>query len=282
MRLSDLAICAKYELRFRAGRTFRRLTGRRTISPIPCRVPTTKQKLLILRQGFAVADGKPSWFYSALDRGDADPLTNFSLRYIVANAPKSSEILVTGCGTGITAFYLADAGFEHVTGLDLLPACISVANEVKRVGNYTGTEFVVGDGLRPTLTRSYDLITALHWVFSAWMGNYGNDPVESERARDPHVRERLLSDLLAQYVPHLRPEGTLMIELTDAVTDYRLSEDHPLGEASSAIYPVRHTPDQVEKCAREQGLAVIEKQLCVSYGHHPRTLYVLKNAEAGP
>jgi len=199
---------------------------------------------------------------------------------VIQTVPHKDAVLITGCGTGITAFHLEDAGFRDVTGLDLLPDCIAIANEVKRVGKYTGSAFVVGNALQPELRSSYDVITAMHWVFSAWMGNYGNDRAQADQARQPEHRERLLSDLLAQYVPHLRPNGTFLIELTDAVTDYRLEQDHPLGAASKAIYLVRHTPEQVETCARQQGLAIVDQKLCVSYGHQPRTLYIMKKASA--
>jgi SAM-dependent methyltransferase len=230
----------------------------------------------ILRRGLAVEDGKLTWFYTALDRGNADPLTNFALDYVRQNIQEDAEILITGCGTGITAFALADSGFENIDGIDLLPACVTVAEEVAKIGNYKGTNFVVGNALNPSLSGSYDLITALHWVFSAWMGNYGNEAAQRDRAGQADFRERLLSELLAKYVPHLRPNGTFLIELTDAVTDYRLTEDHPLGDRSAAIYPIRHSPEQVMKCAREVGLELVDKKLCVSYGHHPRTLYILR------
>lgn len=273
---STVAVLARYELRRGLGLTARTLLRRPKVQPLPSKVSRARQKRLLMRNGLAVQDGAPWWFYSALDRGDADPLTNYALRYVVENVPKSAQVLITGCGTGITAFYLADAGFEHVHGIDLLPECISVADQVQQLGGYTGTRFWVDDALRPTLHQSYDLITALHWVFSAWMGNYGNTPADAEKAFTPDLREALLTELLGQYAPHLRPGGRLLIELTDAVTDYRLPEDHPLGEFSRTIYPVRHTPEQVGRCAAVNGLVVEDQQLCVNYGHHPRTSYVLR------
>jgi SAM-dependent methyltransferase len=275
MKAHELMLIGKYELRRHAARRVRQALGRKVPNPLPTRMPAWKVKKLVVRRGFAVSDGGLSWFYTAPDRGDSDPLTNFSLRYVVENRPRDAQILVTGCGTGITAFYFADQGFRHVTGIDLLPECIDVANAIKKEGGYD-VEFSVEDGFHPSLKGTYDVITALHWVFSAWMGNYGNDPADVNRAREPAFRERLLGDLLAALVPLLRPQGTILIELTDAVTDYRLPGDHPMGDRSSIIYPVRHKPEQVERVAHEVGLQVLEKQLCVSFGHHPRTLYILQ------
>ncbi len=276
MKPSDLVVCARYEIRRAAGRGVRRLTGRPLVAPLSCRVSSGRVKRLILRNGLAVKDGSPWWFYSALDRGDADPLTNYSLSHLIDRRARTDQVLVTGCGTGITAFHLADAGFESVTGIDLLPECIAVADEVKRLGGYDGVHFAVDDAFHPSLPGQFDVITALHWVFSAWMGNYGNLQAGEDRSAEPSFREERLSELLREYAPRLRRGGQFLVELTDAVTDYRLAGDHPLGEASARIYPIRHTPEQVEACAVAEGLTVVDKKLVVSYGHHPRTLYILE------
>lgn len=276
MKLSDTITRAKHDLRTSAGRKLRLLLGRSVNLPLPSKVSPRSVKRLIKKKGFAVAEGKPSWFYTAYDRGSADPLTNFALKYIIDNMSKDREVLVTGCGTGITAFYLADHGFQDITGVDLLPECIEVANGVKDMGAYGSVHFFVGNGFAPTLPKAYDVITALHWVFSAWMGNYGNNPVDQEAAASPAHREKLLREFLSAYIPYMKPGSELLVELTDAVTDYRIASDHPLGELSRSIYPVRHSAEQVAKIAGELGLIVVDKHLCVSYGHHPRTLYILR------
>lgn len=274
-------VCAKYELRKAVGTMARRLLGRGKKPPafqVRHRYSVRHAKQIVLQERLALTEGtKPSWFYTAFERDDADPLTNFALRFIEHKVPKTAAVLVTGCGTGITAFHLADAGFQNIEGRDLLEKCIRVADRLKAEAGYNEVTFKVDDGFRPKLERSYDLITALHWVFSAWAGNYGNRPAES--ATDPAVREALLTDFLAQYAPHLNPDGLLMIELTDAVADYRETYDHPHGLDSQRIYPVRHTPEQVRACAAKTGLEIVDKRLSVSYGHHPRTLYVLRKLQ---
>ncbi len=90
-------------------------------------------------------------------------------------------------------------------------------------------------------------------------------------ARDPKLREELLNEFLRAYAPHLRKDGVLIFETTDAVSDYRLESDHFLDSDSQKIYPVRHTPEQVRRCAESNGLCVYDQKLCVSYGHHPST-----------
>ena len=106
------------------------------------------------------------------------------------------------------------------------------------------------------------------------MGNYGNKPAKN--AKSPEYREQMPTELLRAYVAHLNTKGITIVELTDAVADNRIAYDHPLGLQSTEIYPVRHTPDQVGKCASAVGVQVIDKKLCVSYGHQPRTTYCLK------
>lgn len=276
--LRDRLICYTHDLKRAALDLVKRVAGQPPrATHVRSRISSRRAKDLLLREKLAISDGAPSWFYTAFERGDQDPLTNYTLELVETRIPKHARILVTGCGTGIMVFHLADCGFREVVGFDLLPAAIAVANRLKDEWRYDNTSFRVDDGFRPTLDGTYDVITAMHWVFSAWAGNYGNDALPLEQAKDPAVRERLLGDLLAAYAPHLAPDGMLIIELTDAVTDYRLPADHRLGEASARFYPVRHTPEQVERVARAHGLAVVDAKLCVSYGHHPRTSYFLKN-----
>lgn len=241
------------------------------------RVPVSKIKGVIRKRGLALDEaGRPTWFYTAYQRGDSDPLTNYTLDFICKEVPKNSDILVTGCGTGIMLFFLIDQGFKNVEGFDFLNECVLVADDVAKLGGYN-TKIWQDDGFNPTLQKKYNVITAMHWVFSAWMGNYGNDSVSIERAKSLETRERLLFEFLSKYSPHLHPDGLMIVELTDAVADYRVPSDGgvkavPLPD----IYPVRHTPDQVSRCAERCGLKVVSYHMSCSYGHQPRTSYILK------
>ena len=117
----------------------------------------------------------------------------------------------------------------------------------------------------------------MHWVFSAWMGNYGND--RKENLTSYKVRKKLLDNFFDKYLPVLSPGGFMIIELTDAVADYRDPFDHPLGLESTHIYPVRHTPEMVKESASERGMVIVDKWCCVRYGHQPRTAYYLKRLD---
>lgn len=259
------------DLRQRARGVALRLLGKgeRTLDS---RVPVGAIKAMMRANGLALIDGQPSWFYHAYGR--CDVLTNFTLDRIVERVPKNTSVLTTGCGTGIMLFWLVDKGFIDVDGFDYLPECVEIANEVKKVGGYE-SRIWQDDGFAPTIERSYGLITALHWVFSAWGGNYGNTPAEDPKS--PAVRERLLNEFLAKYVPHLNPGGLLVVELCDAVADYRAPNDHPVyTEGLDAIYPVRHSPEQVQKCATANGLAVEDKFVSMRSGHQPRVIYWLR------
>ena len=276
-KLSVYLMCLKYEIKASLKNIAKRLLkeNRKDVRKVKHRYSVLNAKQIVIDENLALTDCKqPSWFYTAFERNDSDPLTNYSLRYIEEKVDKNAAVLVTGCGTGIMVFHLADSGFGNIEGIDLLDKCINIANKIKDRFNYSGVTFNVDDCLKPTLSGKYDLITALHWVFSAWMGNYGNDT--SENPFDPGVREELLTELLRNYSGQLNNGGLMIIELTDAVADYREAYDHPLGLESRNIYPVRQTPEQVSKCASAVGLDVVEKKLCVSYGHQPRTTYILK------
>lgn len=249
----------------------------RRISVLKSRVSVSKIKGLIRKRGLALDEsGNPSWFYTAYQRENSDPLTNYTLDFICKEVPKNSDLLITGCGTGIMLFFLIDQGFKNVEGFDYLDKCVLIANDIANLGGYS-TRIWQDDGFRPSLQKKYDLITALHWVFSAWMGNYGNNAVSLEEAKSSVTRERLLVDFLSRYSPYLHPSGMFIVELTDAVADYRLPLDGgvkpiPLPD----IYPVRYTPAQVSKCAEQCGLKVVSYNMCCSYGHQPRTSYIIK------
>ena len=271
---SDLKYLIKNVLKNIFGINVQRITKAET--KIRSKVSVRKIKNIIIHKGFAVSDGQASWFYTAYERGDHDPLTNFALDFILNNVNKDSNILVTGCGTGIMAFYLADNGYKKVSGFDYLQECVDVANEISVLGDYA-IKFYQDDGFNPELgDKQYDLITAMHWVFSAWMGNYGNKKLPNDKAFSNEFRESVLIDFLGKYATHLNKGGMMILELTDAVTDYRIPTDHYLGEYSKEIYPIRHTPEQVSKCAGLLNMEIIHRNISVSYGQHPRTQYVLK------
>ncbi|MEW9902608.1 class I SAM-dependent methyltransferase [Pseudomonas putida] len=281
--MKNALICLKSDIKFFVknaaenyfGIEIRRAKPKTTY--VGTKVSKSAIKKMIKDKGFAVIDGQASWFYTAYERGDHDPLTNFALDYIVKNFQKDARVLVTGCGTGIMAFHLEDHGFHGVGGFDYLHECVDVANSIAKMGNYKA-EFYQADGFAPSFNHEgYDVITAMHWVFSAWMGNYDNEQRHSGITSD-ELREKLLTEFLAPYAGKLNPGGVIIVELTDAVADYRIASDHPMGDYSPKIYPIRHTPSQVEKCAASVGLKVIQKNLSVSYGHQPRAQYILQRS----
>lgn len=272
MGLKELLRLAGYSL------SYRKLPKEDSEIPVlKSRVSISKIKSLIRKRGLALTEsGVPSWFYTAYHRKNLDPLTNYTMDFICKEVPKNSNVLITGCGTGIMLFYLMDQGFENVEGFDFLEECVLIANDIVKLGGYN-TRIWQDDGFRPALQKKYDLITAVHWVFSAWMGNYGNNAVSLADAKSSDTRERLLVDFLSKYSPFLNPGGMLIIELTDAVADYRLPLDNGVVSTPLAdIYPVRHSPEQVSMCAEKCGLKVITYNMCCSYGHQPRTSYILK------
>jgi SAM-dependent methyltransferase len=268
-------LCWKNELK----RKIKISLGLKTLSPrLRSRVSTKKIKQLIKKFGFAETDsGDISWFYTAYDRGDGDPLTNHNLDFIEKNISLNSEILVTGCGTGIMLFYLIDKGFLNVDGFDYLKECVLVANEIIKVGEYKANIWQ-DNGFDPVVPKKYDLVTAMHWVFSAWMGNYGNKVLDQCRVYEQEYRNNLLDEFLNKYRKFIKKDGMLIIELTDSVADYRLDSDSPHSKCSlGLIYPVRFSPNDVKLIANKNKMEVVEYKMCQSYGHQPRVSYMIKN-----
>lgn len=211
--------------------------------------------------GFA-ADGTPSWWLASFDacRNEEDELTKAALRHLAENVDRRAAILATGCGTGWILFWLAQRGFRSVEGFDYLRNVVESAKEIARLANIPARIWQA-DGFEPRLERRYDVILVLHWLYSAWAGNYGNEP----RRQD---REALLIDFLQRYVHSMNAQALMMLELIDAISDHMVPQ--------SSVYPVRHSSEQVERCAAKFGLKVEAKMFTSKYGHLPRMLYLLR------
>ncbi len=228
-----------------------------------CDMPIAKAKKILKENdlGFDV-NGNPSWWYSALDgRNSVDKLTHAEFDFIVENVPKNAEILITGCGVGLTSIWLAQRGYAKVEGFDYLPNVVKSAQEIANLSK-VNIKYWQADGFSPNLKKSYDCITAMHWVYSAWMGNYTNTP---ETRAD---RETILSEFLSKYSARLNPGGFIMVELVDAIVDQAYPPYHS--------YPVRHTVSQVNSAAKANGLYV-KRIISNPLGQRPIVvLYILE------
>lgn len=210
-------------------------------------------------------DGLATWWYSSLDlkRNEEDDLTKAALRYASTTIDHDGRILVTGCGTGWMLIWLAQQGFQNLEGFDYLDNVVKAAEEIAALGRMNA-KLWKDDGFDPTLDGQYDLIMVLHWLYSAWMGNYGNQP----RGHDD--REALLRSFLAHYSEHVKPNGLVMVELIDSVSDYL--------EPPTDVYPIRHSFEQVERCATALGFIVEKRMFNFRYGRLPRMLYFLRRS----
>jgi len=151
---------------------------------------------------------------------------------------------------------------------------VIVANDIARTGNYE-CRIWQADGFKPKLESSYDVILAQRWVYSAWGGNYENQAIPYEEAKTSAKREALLTDFLTQYSGHMSLGGILIVELIDAVADYRVSLDYGRSSPLDTVYPVRHTPEQVAACALRTGFEIIDYKLSTN-NPQPTTCYILR------
>jgi SAM-dependent methyltransferase len=236
--------------------------------------------------GTLASGRKPTWFYyEAFERDTSDLLTNFSIKIAEKELDRYRDcrpaILVTGCGIGITSFHFEDKGFE-VEGWDLLPECIDIANRLKSSFEYKSVYRVV-DCLnpQPDLLRAnnerFNVVTVMHWFYSALDGNYGNSLVADPL--NPAVRILILKAFLTNFVQLLAPDGILILEVVDACADYRLRQEHPemADDPEVDIYPVRYRLEDVENVASQLGLKVeLAKLAITTCGHQPRCSYTLR------
>uniref|UniRef100_UPI0040489EC4 class I SAM-dependent DNA methyltransferase n=1 Tax=Algoriphagus sp. TaxID=1872435 RepID=UPI0040489EC4 len=93
---------------------------------------------------------------------------NYVLKLLKEHFPNAKKILDIGCGTGIHANLLADAGYI-VTGVDMSDKMILLANkklenEFKR--NSSRLNFMCGDVRSLKLNEKFDVVISLFHVFS--------------------------------------------------------------------------------------------------------------------
>lgn len=196
--------------------------------------------------------GEPRWWLQAMDgRNTNDELTHAEFDFVAANVPKAGEILVTGCGQGLSTLWFSQRGFRHVEGFDYLDYVVDAAREIAKLPEVEPTlaapiSYWQDDGYAPKLTKQYDCITAMHWVYSAWNGgSYGDVPA---RRGD---RLEILTEFLSQYAPYVKPGGHLLLELVDAALDVERPD--------ITAYPIRHSSQQVACAAKVNGLTVRDR-----------------------
>lgn len=246
-------------------------------------------KKLIVKHGLATQNNGSSitWYYQAYNRANKSHLVNYTLSFIkgellnhVASGEKKA-ILVTGCGCGITSFHLEDIGFS-VVGWDHNEKCINVANELKNTFKYDSI-FRTIDCLNPTeevifdSEGKFDCVTVLYWYFAAFHehnSTWGNSPLKN--LRNLEKREQLLINLLKTYSRLLKSGGLLVVDLCDSVADYRSDIDSYLKDGAPDMYPVRYSPQSVDRCCKETGFEIIDFKFFMSIDPMPMTAYVLK------
>lgn len=272
----DRLLCWRYSVKVRTKNTLRSaIRGRGSPGSAALNTfygPRTARRLL-LKKKMAISGSQPSWFYSAYDRGSSDPMTNETLARILKKSNSGDRILVTGCGTGLTVFHLLEHGFSNVSGTDLLPECVEVAVLLNKKFYGNLAVLLVDNGFQPQVAGEFDVVLALHWVFSAWSGNYGNSA--SDDSFNEEIRRDLLNSFLGVWSSRIVSGGLLIVELIDAICDVRLPSDHPYGLGQD-VYPVRHSLGGVSESAALNGFTVESHYLSYSYGHQARMCYWLR------
>ena len=100
---------------------------------------------------------------SSVFRGDGMYVRMESALRLIEPHVKGMNVLDIGCASGRFAFWLIDAGAEHVTGIDISPVAIEAANRRRAQSPYADRlEFKVADLSQPGIELpKVDLITAL-------------------------------------------------------------------------------------------------------------------------
>jgi SAM-dependent methyltransferase len=108
-------------------------------------------------------------YYDLLYRGkDYQAETDFVRSLLGAYAPSASQIFEMGCGTGIHARMLVEAGY-HIHGIDFSEAMLTTAVERREelsAGRQERLSFSIGDVRTYRAGRTFDVALSLFHVFS--------------------------------------------------------------------------------------------------------------------
>jgi hypothetical protein len=136
---------------------YRRIRGKKKLenSSYDAKIPVGKVRAILRKNALGFDEkGNPSWWYSALDgRNSNDDLTHFEFDYIANNISKNSEILVTGCGAGLSTIPLIHQGYINVEGFDYLPNVVASAKEIATICDLK-INYWQADGFRPELKKN--------------------------------------------------------------------------------------------------------------------------------
>jgi SAM-dependent methyltransferase len=91
--------------------------------------------------------------------------SNYVCALIEKFGPGSKSILDLGCGTGNHDFHFVRRGYD-VTGVDLSPKMVSLANQKKAADRLEGISFQEGNILSLQLSREFDVVVSLFHVMN--------------------------------------------------------------------------------------------------------------------
>jgi SAM-dependent methyltransferase len=136
-------------------------------------------------------------YYDLLYRDkDYQAETEFIVSLMKSHSPQAKFVLEMGCGTGIHAKLIAEAGYD-VSGIDLSETMLTSANE-RKLGLAqelrTQLNFALGDVRTYRASKKFDVVLSLFHVFSYQTSN-----------KDLNAAFQTASE-------HLEPGGTLIFD----------------------------------------------------------------------
>jgi len=233
--------------------------------PVPLKDKTVRK--VLKKNKILTTDGRCSWWYTAYvgDRNSCDPISHWAMSYTIDNINKDSRIFATGCGTGWFLLFLAEKGYQNLYGSDIMPECINALKEFTQIKQYNIDSWE-DNGFNPSrIPEECDVIFVLHWIFSAWMGNYS----DKNNGYSDMDGEYLLDDFIKKYHKSIKKGGVMFLELIDKLSDYY--------NVDVDAYPIRHTYETVNKVVNKYGFDIIDR--CVGHSHKIRVVYVLKKRD---
>lgn len=202
----------------------------------------------------------PSWFeYIINDRQNRWDVCLPGL-WIVENISPDKNILETGCGVGFNLLWLAEQGFNKLSGFDLDSKAIKAGKEISQKAHLPVLLWV-DDGLSPNELPgiSYTVIIALNWTFL--------------------IENFSLNSYIKCYLPYLEEGGVFIFDMIDATFNQvpgnqYLSSDlnKPIEERRPSEYKIRMSKEEVRSILSKYGLKI--RQIITEEQKIPKNIYI--------
>jgi SAM-dependent methyltransferase len=177
---------------------------------------------------------------------------------------KTTPIYDSGCGCGLSLFWLAQRSFNNLYGSDIAEEAIQAGLYMAEKMEYNITLWQ-DDGINPArLPKNIGAFLALNWTYYSYVKGF------------------VLEDFFRKYSESLYKRGYFIIDVIDSAWNLVPNNEYatpdwnkPVEERAPSEYAVRYSYEQVKNAADMVGMDIVHT---ISHSSEiiPRVVYCLK------